>query len=172
MAENLEELKAIVITVFGALTGLWGWLGWLIIGWIVCMILDWITGNMAAARSGTWSSRVAKDGIWHKVGMACIVAVAGGVDILLGVITDALPITIPLRYPGLICPIVLVWYIVTELGSIAENAIAMGANVPEWLRKVLAVAKNSVDNVMDDGDDPPEDAGDGGGDAGGIGGSD
>ena len=31
---------------------------------------------------------------------------------------------------GVVLPVVLVWYIFTELGSIAENAAAMGAPVP------------------------------------------
>lgn len=152
--DHLEEFKAIIITAAGALTGFWGWLGWLIIGWIICMLLDWLTGNMAAARNGTWSSKVARDGIWHKLGMAVVVAVAGGVDLLLSVITDILPITLHFRYPGLICPIVLAWYIVCELGSIAENAVSMGAPVPGWLTRILDITKDSVDDLGDavDGD--------------------
>ena len=33
----------------------------------------------------------------------------------------------------------------TELGSIAENAAEMGANVPEWLLKLLAAGKSAAD---------------------------
>ena len=32
-----------------------------------------------------------------------------------------------------------------ELGSIAENAAEMGANVPEWLLKLLAAGKSAAD---------------------------
>ena len=42
---------------------------------------------------------------------------------------------------------VLVWYIVTELGSMAENAAVMGAPVPKWLVKLLAVSKGAVDTA-------------------------
>ena len=46
---------------------------------------------------------------------------------------------------GVVLPVVLVWYIFTELGSIAENAAEMGANVPEWLLKLLAAGKSAAD---------------------------
>ena len=40
--------------------------------------------------------------------------------------------------------VVLVWYIFTELGSIAENAAAMGAPVPGWLVRILAQGKEGA----------------------------
>ena len=46
---------------------------------------------------------------------------------------------------GVVLPVVLVWYIFTELGSIAENAAAMGAPVPAWLVKLLAEGKEGAD---------------------------
>lgn len=36
-------------------------------------------------------------------------------------------------------PLVFVWYILTELGSILENAVKMGVPIPEWLMKLLSV---------------------------------
>ena len=41
-------------------------------------------------------------------------------------------------------PVVLVWYIFTELGSIAENGAAMGAPVPSWLLSLLAESKEKA----------------------------
>ena len=49
----------------------------------------------------------------------------------------------------LILPIVLVWYIFTELGSIAENAADMGAPVPAGLLKLLAIGKAATEKTMD-----------------------
>ena len=40
---------------------------------------------------------------------------------------------------------VLVWYIITELGSIAENGVALGAPMPGWLVKLLETGKDAVD---------------------------
>ena len=146
--EHVNRIKAAVAAVAGLLTGLWGWLGWLVVGWIVCMVLDYVTGSMAAAKEGQWSSARAREGIWHKCGMIVVVIVAAGADLLLATVLANLPlVTLPFEYAGLVCPVVLVWYIVTELGSMAENAAAMGAPVPQWLLKLLAMSKGAVDGA-------------------------
>ena len=44
----------------------------------------------------------------------------------------------------LLLPMVLVWYIFTELGSIAENAAALGAPVPKPLLDALAAGQKIV----------------------------
>ena len=80
--------------------------------------------------------------------MIVVVLVAGGADLLISLVLDNLPmLALPVQYPGLVCPVVLVWYIVTELGSMAENAAAMGAPVPQWLLKLLAMSKGAVDGA-------------------------
>ena len=54
-------------------------------------------------------------------------------------------IPIGIQWPGIIMPLVLAWYIITELGSILENAVKMGANVPSWLVKLLKASANIVE---------------------------
>ena len=148
--KTISGFKAAALGAFGLLTGLWGWLGWLVVGWIGCMALDYITGSMAAAKQGQWSSGQARDGIWHKCGMIVVVIVAAGADLLLAAVLANLPlVALPVQYTGLVCPVVLVWYIVTELGSMAENAAAMGAPVPAWLLKLLAVSRSAADQAGD-----------------------
>ena len=51
---------------------------------------------------------------------------------VLGMAVEHLP-GLGLDYTVLVLPVILVWYIFTELGSIAENATDMGAPVPAWL---------------------------------------
>ena len=151
MEKTVNQIKAAVAATVGLLTGLWGWLGWLVVGWIGCMALDYLTGSMAAAKEGRWSSGKAREGIWHKAGMIVVVAVAAGVDLLLALVLAHLPLVVlPFEYAGLVCPVVLVWYIITELGSMAENAVAMGAPVPPWLVKLLAMSKSAVDMAGDE----------------------
>lgn len=148
MDKTINQIKAAAAGLLGLLTGLWGWLGWLAVGWIGCMALDYLTGSLAAAKEGEWSSAKAREGVWHKCGMIVVVLVAAGADLLLSLVLDNLPlVTLPFRYAGLVCPVVLVWYIVTELGSIAENGTAMGAPVPKWLVKLLAMSKGAVDSA-------------------------
>ena len=160
MDNKITEFKAAAAAVTGLLTGLWGWLGWLVIGWVGCMVLDYVTGSAVACKAGRWSSAHAREGIWHKAGMILVVMVAAGADLLLELVLENLPVlALPVQYPGLVCPVVLVWYILTELGSIVENAAAMGAPVPGWLTRLLAAGKNAVDktgDALDSGEDKDE----------------
>ncbi len=150
MNDKINNMKAALAALIGLLTGLWGWLGWLVVGWIFCMAMDFITGSAAGCHDGDWSSKKARDGIWHKAGMIVVVIVAAGADLLISLVLTNLPVlALPIAYPGLVCPVVLVWYIVTELGSITENAVHMGAPVPVWLVRLLAASKEAVDKAGD-----------------------
>lgn len=136
--------KAAVVAAAGAFGAAFGWLGWLILAWVVCMVLDWISGSAAAAAKGQWSSATARAGIWHKGGMILVVTVAVVTDCVLGVAVEHLP-ALEIEYTVLVLPVILVWYIFTELGSIAENATAMGAPVPAWLTKLLAAGRDAAE---------------------------
>lgn len=146
MEDNLNQIKIWVSSVLGILTGFWGWMGWLLVLWVLCMVLDYITGSLAAVKAGEWSSKVAREGIWHKAGMIFTVALMGLADVLLGIVLDKLPV-INVPFSGLICPVVLVWYILTEIGSSAENAVSMGAPLPAFIRKGLKKAKDLAEKA-------------------------
>ena len=139
----LQCSKAAVATACGAFTAVFGWLGWLVLAWGACMALDWVSGSAAAACRGQWSSAAARAGIWHKAGMVVVVLVSALTDGVLGMAVANLP-GLGLQLDGVVLPVVLVWYIFTELGSIAENAAAMGAPVPAWLVRILAEGKEGV----------------------------
>lgn len=116
------------------------------------MVLDYITGMLASKREALehpddpaygWSSRRGTAGIIKKVGYLCIIAVAMVVDwIILNVAAQA-GIEIALKaFFGLL---VAIWYVLNELLSIIENAGRMGADVPAWLSRYVAVLKNKID---------------------------
>ena len=141
-------VKATIAAVVGAFSAFWGWMGWLAVTWIALMALDYLTGTAAAVKSGTWASKSARDGIWHKTGEIVVVVVSALADRVLAVVAEQLPLVdVALPGVGLLLPMVLVWYCVTELGSILENAAAMGAPIPEWLSKILANAEKKVDDA-------------------------
>lgn len=149
--ERLNRMKRAAAALIGLLTGLWGWMGWLVVGWIGCMVLDYLTGSAAGIKNGGWSSAKAREGIWHKMGMVVVVIVAAVADMLIVLVLEHLPVAqLPIQYSGMICPVVLVWYIITELGSMVENAVAMGAAVPHWLQRLLAVSKEALDQAGDE----------------------
>lgn len=141
-------IKAFIAAVCGAFTAAFGWLGWLVLAWVGCMALDWISGSAAAASKGEWSSAAARAGIWHKLGMIVVVLVAALTDAVLSIAVNNLPV-LGITYETLILPVVLVWYIFTELGSVAENAAALGAPVPDGLLKLLAAGKKAAERQND-----------------------
>lgn len=144
------EIKVWLTALVGALSALWGGLGWLVVGWVACMAIDYISGSAAAAKAGEWSSAKARDGIWHKAGMILVVVVSAIADAVMAEVVEHFPVLqLPFELSGLICSVVLVWYIFTELGSITENAMEIGAPVPGWLSRLLAAGKNAVDAAGD-----------------------
>lgn len=148
-------IKAIIVSGVGAFGAAFGWLGGLVFIWVACMATDWISGSAAAAAKGNWSSATARAGIWHKCGMLLVVLVAFLADSVLGIVVQNLPV-LGIHYTVLVLPVVLVWYIFTELGSIAENAAEMGAPVPPGLLKLLAVSRQMTEDRLDDLDDTEE----------------
>ena len=151
--DKAVEIKAAIAALFAFVTALVGWIGWAILIWLACMLLDYATGTWAAKKNGEWLSARAREGLWHKLGEIAAVLTAALCDIALGVIVQGSGIELPFEYTTLATPIVLLWYIVTELGSIVENAAAMGAPVPNWLKRSLAKIKSSVDARGEEIDD-------------------
>lgn len=148
--EHAHTLKVTITGAVAAMTALWGWFGWLLLLWLGCMILDYVTGSAAAASKGEWSSQAARSGIWHKLGCVVAVTASAAADLLIKTALENLPaVHMPFEYGVLLCPLVLVWYTLTELGSIIENAMALGAPVPKFLVKAIAVGKSAVEGSED-----------------------
>ena len=143
-------LKAAIVGVFGAFGAAFGWLGWLVLAWVACMAVDYVSGSSAAMQAGQWSSAKARSGIWHQAGRFGVVLVAALADAVLGTVAAKVP-GLSIEYTVLLLPMVLVWYILTELGSILENAAAMGAPVPAFLIRILANAKDTVEDAAGEG---------------------
>ena len=135
-------IKAAVVSVFGAFGAAFGWLGWLVLGWVTCMLVDYISGTCAALKRGEWSSALAREGVWHKGGMIMVVIAASLADAVLSVAVSST--NLPFEYTTLLLPIVLVWYVVTELGSVLENASRMGVGIPPVLANMLETTKDKI----------------------------
>ena len=148
MNENLTAIKAAIAAFFTALGAFLGWQGVLFFVWVAAMLLDYLSGSLAAWLCGEWSSSVAREGLKHKGGMIFVVIVAGLADITLSIACEYLPIE--MTWPVLVLPLVLAWYILTELGSILENAVKMGAPIPAWLMNLLTVGLKVIDKKVDD----------------------
>ena len=145
MENNLVEIKVAIAAFFTAIGAFLGWQGVMALVWVIAMAIDYLTGTAAAMKNGEWCSSVARQGLWHKGGMLIVVIVAFIADCALAVICEHLPIGI--EWTSIVLPLVLAWYIVTELGSILENAVKMGATVPKWLVKLLKIGLKAIDEV-------------------------
>ena len=142
MENNLMAFKAAFAAFFTAVGAFLGWQGVMIVVWVVCMLLDYLSGTFAALKNSQWCSATARSGLWHKGGMILVVMVAGVADLIMGIICSNLPLD--MQWPVLILPLVLAWYILTELGSILENAVKLGASIPSWMVKLLKVGADIV----------------------------
>ena len=150
MMENVTKFKAALTAVLAAMTALWGWFGWLVVAWVGCMAIDYITGYSAAAKNGEWSSQIAREGLWHNAGCIFAVLVAGILDAVVGYLLGNIEgLALPFTYTVIICPLVVTWYLLMELGSILENVGKMGAPLPEFLKQMIEILKDTVDTAVD-----------------------
>ena len=118
--DRLTTIKAAASAAAAALTAFWGWTGWLAAAWFLAMVLDYATGSAAALHAGTWSSRRAREGLWHKAGSVAGVLVAALLDFALRALLGSVP-GLGVQYDVLLCPLVTAWYLLTELGSVIEK---------------------------------------------------
>lgn len=158
MNDNFVALKATITAAFAAICSFLGWRVIMLLVWVVLMALDYLSGTLAARQNGTWKSAMAREGIGHKTGMILIVVVCMIADFVLLIACENLPYdVINFRWPMVIFPLVTMWYILTEIGSIIENAMEMGATVPAWLPKILNATIRKIDSVGEAAiDDPME----------------
>ena len=148
MSENLGTLKTAIAAAGTAMGAFLGWKGIMLLAWVAVMALDYLSGTLSACREGQWSSAVARQGLWHKGGMILVVTVAAIADAVMVMMVEYVPIG--LRWPGILLPLVLAWYILTELGSILENAVKMGAKVPAWLVQLLKASVELTDKTAEE----------------------
>lgn len=158
--DKAVEIKAAIAGAVALFAGVIGWSGIAALILLVCMALDYLTGSLAAKAHGEWSSRVAREGLWHKLGEIVALLVAALCDIALMVIfaSSAAPIFGSYARRGWITLLVSLWYILTELGSILENAARLGAPIPKALIEGVGRLKKKVDqqDLIPQDETPPE----------------
>ena len=120
--DRLTTIKAAVSAAAAALTAFWGWTGWLAAAWFLAMLLE---------------------GLWHKAGSVAGVLVAALLDFALRALLGSVP-GLGAHYDVLLCPLVTAWYLLTELGSVVENAGALGAPLPQFLVRAIAVLRADI----------------------------
>lgn len=148
MNENLVFTKAAITAFFTAVGTFLGWRMIMLLVWVCLMSLDYLSGSLAARSRGEWKSSAARSGIFHKAGMVLVVLVSMAADFVMVLISGNIPGELLFSWPVVIFPMVTMWYILTEIGSIIENAISMGAKVPQWLPKLLNATTAAIDAAV------------------------
>ena len=127
-------LKNILAGVCTVLSFLFGDMEGLMVALVALIILDYISGVIAAAVEKRLSSEVGAKGIAKKIFMLLIVALANIVDI--NVIGDG----------HVLKTVTVVFYICNECISLIENAGRIGVPVPKKLLDVLEQLRDKDDN--------------------------
>lgn len=127
--KTITGIGAAIVT--GALaSALGGWDMWLK-ALVLFVVLDYITGLLAAGINKELNSQVGFRGILKKVFIFCLVAVAYQVDILVG--TEIIRVA------------VIGFYLGTEGLSIVENALKAGVPAPDNLKDALVQIRGEKD---------------------------
>ena len=150
MEEKLTAARLALSGFLACAAGLLGWKGVLVLLLALCMALDYVSGTLAARRAGTWSSKAAREGLFHKGGIVLVSTGALVADLMFMAAIPVLPVFGGLENPGAFLPLVLVWYVLTELGSVLENAVRLGAPVPKWFRKAIRAAGEAVERAAEE----------------------
>ena len=127
-------LKNILAGVCTILSFLFGDMEGLMVALIALIILDYISGVIAAAVEKRLSSEVGAKGIAKKIFMLLIVALANIVDI--NVVGDG----------HVLKTVTVVFYICNECISLIENAGRIGVPVPKKLLDVLEQLRDKDDD--------------------------
>ncbi len=121
-----------VISVFGYMASLlYGGFSTLLMFLIVFVIIDYVTGLMAAYVRKRLSSRVGFKGIAQKVFIFALVSIAHVLDTILGI--------------NVMKDVTILFYLVNEFISIMENASRMGVPIPRMLKKIIEAIKKKAD---------------------------
>ena len=156
MNHTLIKLKATLTALGVTLPAILGWKGILTLIWVVAMGIDYLSGTLAAMKNREWSSETARSGLWHKAGTVLAVLAAALTDGVIYLVGEQLSLGI--TWTGLLMPLTLGWYILTEAGSILENTVKLGANIPNWLIKILKISLKSINAAGDPGAEEQEES--------------
>ena len=115
-----------------------GWsdaLGWL----AICVILDWVTGTIAAAKLGEWNSDTGWRGVVKKFLVFGIVALCHGIDV-----------SIPIHIVKLMDMAVMA-FLLNEVGSILENLgkLGFGSVIPPFIRQAIKALKDKQEKEIE-----------------------
>ncbi|MCL2083036.1 MAG: phage holin family protein [Oscillospiraceae bacterium] len=143
MRENAIKLS---IAGIGGIAADWlGQVAPMIFMVIGAVLLDYITGMLAAVYNEGLSSRKGRRGLVKKVSFLLMLGLGFLLDAAIPYFAEhglSATISVPLPFGLMICA----WIVITEAISVLENLCRIdGIHVPGWLVKMLESTKDGVD---------------------------
>lgn len=140
-------MKVGVTTVISLISSVLGVLWIPVCLLVLCNVIDYITGIMAANnRDEKVSSYKGIKGICKKICMWLLVIVGAILDQLILYSSQTIGIKVPFTF--LVACVVAIWLICNELISILENIADIGTPLPPFLIKVIKVIKIQTENKI------------------------
>lgn len=103
------------------------------------VVIDYLTGNAAAFKTGEWCSKTGFTGITKKIFVFFMVAIAHSLDVLVGM-------------GDIMRNAVIIAYAANEIASIIENADKLGMYIPAVIRNGLKAVQSKQEKLFK-GDD-------------------
>lgn len=122
-------IAAIISNIFGGLDALFTAL-------LICIVVDYVTGILAAIYEEKLNSEIGFRGILKKIAILCIVVLAHELEVVVGV--------------GGVRDLAVGFYIANEGISILENCAKMNVPVARNLSNILEQLKDKLDKEDDD----------------------
>lgn len=144
--------KGIIGAVGACIMYKWGLLLPAIVLLIILMIVDFISGMLAAKKEALdhpnnkrygWSSKKSIIVIYKKFSYILIILVAVSTDYIIYKFLNEIDINF--EYKSLFSLLITIWLVINELLSILENSGVLGAKLPSILKKVLLRLRNNID---------------------------
>jgi len=137
IVEKTQSIFNIFTTSTGALIGfLFGNWGTPLKILLTLVILDYLSGLIASGIEGKLSSRIGFKGIFKKIMIFVIIAVAHLIDIAIG-------------EGSMVMTAAIFFYMANEILSIVENAGRSGLFVPGFIKQAVEILKGRGENGKD-----------------------
>lgn len=158
----MEKTEIVMNGIKLALAGFGAWLsaklgilGPVLLALLIAMVIDYVSGMLAAWLNGELSSKKGVRGILKKLAYIFAVVAAMLLDWLILTLAAQFGAELPVTtFFGLL---VTIWFVLNEILSILENLGRLGVTIPEFLKKAVATLKGFVEKQGDNQSDHPKD---------------
>lgn len=105
------------------------------------MVIDFVTGWVAASKSGDFDSHILRDGVPRKVLIIAVCGLSHGLDVLFE----------PVIGVSIFQSMVICMYGLSEFASIIENLekAGYGKSIPPILRRLIGALNHKLEDTVD-----------------------